>query len=72
MLFLSFRTLSSQRTLKVAKGFLLMVTSHAFHGQVDGPSEKEIAAQLNRASVELLKGFHQRVHDFDWQRKWQS
>ena len=49
-----------------------MVTSHAFHGQVDGPSEKEIAAQLNRASVELLKGFHQRVHDFDWQRKWQS
>lgn len=55
MLFLSFRTLSSQRTLKVAKGFLLMVTSHAFHGQVDGPAEKEIAAQLNRASVELLK-----------------
>ena len=55
MLFLSCRTISSQRILMVAKGLLLLVTSHACHGQVDGPAEKEIAAQLNRASVEILK-----------------
>ena len=55
MLFLSCPTISSQRILLVAKGFLLLVTSHACHGQVDGPAEREIAAQLNRASVEILK-----------------
>lgn len=31
------------------------MTSHTCHGQVDGPAEREIAAQLNRASVEILK-----------------